>query len=194
MLLSISNVILMGVMIDVMNRDTNNAMSKEMIIVRMNGIITGMRDATMTKIVNSLRGSLLALFVTLQCAPLWAVEVGDAAKENTTSAPQDELAWMSGGIGDEARDEMRKAAIAYSVHLVFSDREGSYLAGIPFTVTRRNGHELYSGISAGPLLYLKLPPGSYQIAAKYDGVWHNKRVTAGTSRAPARVSFVSIGK
>jgi len=141
-----------------------------------------------------LQRGLLALVVALQCAPSWADEVGDVAKQNTTSVPQAELPWMSGGIGDEARDKMRKAAAAYSVHLVFSDQQGSYLAGIPFTVTRLNGRELYSGVSAGPLLYLKLPPGSYQIAAKFDGVWHKKSIKAGTSENPARVSFVAIGK
>lgn len=148
----------------------------------------------MTAIVKSTRRGLLALVVALQCFPLAAEEVGDVAKQNATSTPQAAVPWMSGGIGDEALDEMRKAAAAYSVHLVFSDREGSYLAGIPFTVTKANGRELYSGVSPGPLLYLKLPPGSYQIAAKFEGVWHSKRIQAGTSGQPAKVSFVWNGK
>jgi len=148
----------------------------------------------MSIIARNMRRGLVAALVAVHALPLWAEEGGDVAKENATSAPQAELAWMSGGIGDEARDEMRKAAAAYSVHLVFSDREGSYLADIPFTVSRLNGRELYSGVSAGPLLYLKLPPGSYQISAKFDGVWHSKRIRAGTAGDPARVSFVSIGK
>lgn len=148
----------------------------------------------MTKIVKDLRHGLLAALVAVHALPLWAEEVGDVAKQNVTSAPQAELDWMSGGIGDEARDEMRKAAAAYSVHLVFSDPKGSYLADIPFTVSRPNGRELYSGVSAGPLLYLKLPPGTYQISAKFDGVWHSKRIRAGSAADPARVSFVSIGK
>ena len=148
----------------------------------------------MSAIVKAAQRGLLLLALALPGLPAWAGEVGDVAKQNATSAPQAELAWMSGGIGDEARDEMRKAAAAYSVHLVFSDQQGAYLAGIPFTVTRLNGRELYSGVSAGPLLYLKLPPGSYQIAAKFDGTWHNKRITAGTGENPARVSFVGYGK
>ena len=148
----------------------------------------------MTAIVKTAQRGLLLLALALPGLPAWAGEIGDVAKQNTMSAPQAELPWMSGGIGDEARDEMRKAAAAYSVHLVFSDQQGAYLAGIPFMVTQLNGRELYSGISAGPLLYLKLPPGAYQIAAKFDGVWHSKRVQAGTSENPARVSFVGYGK
>lgn len=148
----------------------------------------------MTTIVNATQRGLLILAFALAGLPAWAGEVGDVAKQNATSAPQALLPWMSGGVGDEARDEMRKAAAAYSVHVVFSDPQGAYLAGIPFAVTRVNGRELYSGISTGPLLYLKLPPGSYQIAAKFDGTWHNKTVKAGTGNAPARVSFVGSGK
>ena len=147
--------------------------------------------ATSTK---TLQRGLLLMALSLPGLPAWAGEIGDVAKQNTTSAPQAELSWMSGGIGDEARDEMRKAAAAYSVHLVFSDQQGAYLAGIPFSVTKLNGRELYSGVSAGPLLYLKLPPGSYLISAQFDGIWHNKRITAGTGENPARVSFVGYGK
>lgn len=141
-----------------------------------------------------MKRSALVLVAVLQCAPLWADEVGNVAKRNAPSSQQADVAWVSGEIGDEARDEMRRSALAYSVHLTFSDRQGVYLAGIPFTVTRLNGRELYSGVSAGPLLYLKLPPGSYMIAAKFDGAWHNKKIRAGTIEHPARVSFVAIGK
>ena len=89
---------------------------------------------------------------------------------------------------------MRKAAPAYNVHLMFSNRQGSYLADIPFTVSKLNGRELYSGVSEGPLLYLKLPPGTYQIAVQLGGVWQNKRIRAGTSGNPAKASFVGNGK
>lgn len=144
--------------------------------------------------IKTMQRGLLLLALALPGLPAWAGEVGDVAKQNTVSAPQAELSWMSGGVGDEALDEMRKAAVAYSVHLVFSDPQGAYLAGIPFSVTKLNGREMYSGVTAGPLLYLKLPPGSYMIAAKFDGTWHNKRVQAGTANDPARVSFVGYGK
>lgn len=148
----------------------------------------------MATIAKTLQRGLLLMAIAQPGLPAWAGEVGDVAKQNTISAPQAELSWMSGGIGDDARDEMRKTGAAYSVHVVFSDQQGAYLAGIPFSVTKTNGRELYSGVSAGPLLYLKLSPGSYLIAAKFDGTWHKKRLQAGSSENPARVSFVSYGK
>ena len=150
--------------------------------------------AGMATIVKTMRGGLLALVVAAYWAPLWAETVGEVAKQNVTSAPQEQIPWISGGVSDEARDEMRKAAPAYNVHLMFSNRQGSYLADIPFTVSKLNGRELYSGVSEGPLLYLKLPPGTYQIAVQLGGIWQNKRIRAGTSGNPAKASFVGNGK
>lgn len=145
----------------------------------------------------SLHSGLLALCIALPCAPLLAEAVGDVSRANTVSAPHEEFAWMSGGVGDEAREEMRKAAASYNVHVVFSEQRGSYLAGIPFTVTRvapGNERRLHSALSDGPLLYLKLPPGSYRIAAQIDGVWQTQQVQAGAAGSPARLSFVGKDK
>lgn len=148
----------------------------------------------------SLRGGLLApvlaVFATLQCASLQAEEIDQVdavARANVVSAPQSPVSWMSGGIGDEARDDMRKAAAGYNVHLVFSDRQGAYLANIPFCVSRPDGREIQSGVSEGPLLYLQLPPGAYQIAAMIDGTWQSRRIQAGTSPRSVRMSFIARG-
>jgi hypothetical protein len=148
----------------------------------------------MATIVKAMRHGLLALVVAMQWAPLWAETVGEVAKRDVTGAPQEQIPWISGGVSDEARNEMRKAAPAYNVHLMFSNRQGSYLADIPFTVSKLNGRELYSGVSEGPLLYLNLPSGTYQIAAQLGGIWQNKRIRAGTSGNPAKASFVGNGK
>lgn len=135
-----------------------------------------------------------ALVLAAQGGPLWAQDSDAAARLNSTSAPQAEVPWISGGIGDEAREAMRKSASAYNVHVVFSARSGAYLAAIPVTVTRRNGQKIHSGVSEGPLLYLKLPPGSYQLAAEIDGVWQSRRIEAGTSGRATKVMFVSRGE
>ena len=146
----------------------------------------------------SMQSGLLALAVALQCAPLLAAAADDAARTtNTTSAPQEAIAWMSGGVGDEALAEMQKAAAAYNVHLMFSNQTGNYLAAVPFTVAQSappNAREIYSGVSKGPLLYLKLPPGSYKISAEIDGVWKSQQVQAGAAGSVSKLSFVSHDK
>lgn len=137
---------------------------------------------------------LLTLLAALSCPPLLAGEIDDNAKYNATSAPQAAIPWMSGGIGDEARDEMRKAATTYNVLIVFSNLQGSYLASVPFAVAGRDGREILAGVSEGPLLYIKLPPAAYRVSAKIDGVWQNKQIQAATTGRPVRAMFVSRGE
>ena len=142
----------------------------------------------------SISRPLVALVAALLCTPLLAVEIDDNAKHNASSAPQATIPWLSGGIGDDARDEMRKAAASYNVLIVFSDRQGSYLADIPFAVAGRNGQEVVAGVSEGPLLYIKLPAGSYKVSVKIDGVWQNRQIQAGPAGRPVRVNFVGKGE
>lgn len=115
----------------------------------------------------------------------------EVPKSNTYSGPRDEVSWVSGGVGDDARDEMRKAAVDYNVLMVFSEARGHYLADVPFRITRRSGDTIYAGTSEGPLLYLKLPPGTYKIAADLNGAWQSKRVLITPSARVHRLSFVA---
>lgn len=108
-----------------------------------------------------------------------------------TYPPAIEAPWLSGGVGDESLDEMRRAASAYNVHVLFTTRDGAYLANVPFSVASSSGQEMYAGVSDGPMLYLQLKPGSYQVSAEIDGSRQTRRVTVGSSQAPSKLSFVS---
>ena len=81
----------------------------------------------MATIAKFMRRGSMAILVAACCAPLWAETVGEVAKQNVTSAPQEHIPWISGGVSDEARDEMRKSAAAYNVHLMFSNPKGPIL-------------------------------------------------------------------
>ncbi|HMW57350.1 MAG TPA: hypothetical protein PKA47_17315, partial [Accumulibacter sp.] len=59
---------------------------------------------------------------------------------------------------------------------------------------KSNQQQNFSAVSDGPLLYLKLPPGSYQIAAQIDGIWQSQHVQAGAPGNSAEVSFVAKAK
>lgn len=140
------------------------------------------------------RAPLLAIVLALPCAPLLAEDADSEARTNAASAPQSAVPWLSGGIGEEARAEMRKAAADYNVHLMFSERGGAYLADIPVTVRQHGGEKVYSGISEGPLLYLRLPPGNYRVSAMIDGAWQELPIRIGSARRAARASFVARGE
>lgn len=136
----------------------------------------------------------MAMVLALQCLPAQALEVDDAAKSNVASSPQAEISWISGGVGDEAMTEMHKVASAYNVHVMMTGVLGNYLAGVPFTVSRRNGQIKVSGATEGPLLYLKLPAGRYQLAVQIDGAWQTRHIQVAASGPATKVRFVAKGE
>ena len=140
------------------------------------------------------RIGLVAMLAVMQCAPALALQLDDAARNNVASSPQAELSWLSGGVGDEAMTEMLKVSSDYNVHLMLTGARGNYLAGIPFSVSRRGGQLVVSGVTDGPMLYLKLPAGTYQIAVAMDGVWQSRRVQASASGKATKVRFVARGE
>ena len=138
-----------------------------------------------------MHGSMLALALALHCPGLLAEEMQGPSGLNATSAAQAAIPWMSGGIGEEARDAMRAAAANYNVHIVFSRADGSYVATIPFAVARQGGEVILAGVSDGPLLNLKLEPGSYQLMAEFDGKRQTRNLRLGGQKAPTKVNFIA---
>ncbi len=104
------------------------------------------------------------------------------------------IAWLSGGIGDEGRDAMHAAATDYNVHVLFSSRQGNYLADIPFRVLTAAGKEVVSGTSEGPLLYLRLPDGNYKVSAKVDDAWQTRSARVVAKGYPVSLIFLGRGE
>ena len=136
---------------------------------------------------------LVATFTAFPSLPLVAAEPGHAGHHHLHAAPGN-APWISGGVGDEAFAAMRSSASDYNVHVLFTGRHGAYLADIPFSVKARNGEEVLSGISAGPLLYLRLPAGNYQLAAKLNDAWQSQRIQVSNLPGATRARFVSQGE
>ena len=147
---------------------------------------SGVRQRTSTL---TMACGLILLIALFHGTPAKAAEQNDVAA-NTPA----EISWLSGGVGDEALGEMRKVAASYNVHVVFSERSGAYLASIPYTVAAGDGRIIRSGISDGPLLYLKLKPGAYQISAEIDGVWQRHSLKLSAFDPAVRMSFALSGK
>lgn len=97
---------------------------------------------------------------------------------------------LSGGIGSDDQEEMRRSAKSFNVHVLFATRQGAYLADIPFTVTDQKGKQVAAAVSEGPWLYLKLPPGTYQITANRHGASQSRQVKVASGAAPVSVNFL----
>jgi hypothetical protein len=83
----------------------------------------------------------------------------------------------SGGVGLEERNYMEGMAERYNVKLIFALEAGNYLSDIPVTI--RGETLVISTETAGPWLYAELPPGRYEIEARYDGQQQRETIEVG---------------
>ena len=72
--------------------------------------------------------------------------------------------WVSGGVGESAREALMKEYDDYNLKLEFAVAEGSYLADVAVSLTTPDGVPVLRAFSPGPWLIAKLPAGRYQVA------------------------------
>lgn len=104
-------------------------------------------------------------------------------------AAADVLAVRSGAIGAGDRAAMLKAYHDYNLHFVFAERGGDYLADVRVVVRDAQQRVVWSGISAGPMLFLRLPRGRYVIAAKFEGAERRQTVVAGAGPGKMHIMY-----
>ena len=76
---------------------------------------------------------------------------------------------VSGGVGFDEMAKIQSVAGQYNVKAIFALKSGKYLADIPVTVTDAKGATVIDTVAVGPWLLAKLAPGTYRIAATFDG-------------------------
>ncbi|WER50612.1 hypothetical protein CupriaWKF_30005 [Cupriavidus sp. WKF15] len=118
-----------------------------------------------------------------------------APAETTAAAPTDgvppvrhvgEIAYQTGGVGVDEVAAMRRTASEYNLRLTFSGRGGESLAGVNTSILGAKGQEVFSAVSDGPLLYVRMPPGAYRVVVTADGVEKKTSVTVPRRGAVSR--------
>lgn len=115
-----------------------------------------------------------------------------AAEPEVAAAPeirfQNEIAYVSGGVGRDERDTMHTMASRFNVRLnVVSATTGEALSDVDVSVADDRGKLRFRVRTEGPLLYMRLPRGRYQITAAYRGAMQTLTVRAGTQPVDAVV-------
>jgi len=101
---------------------------------------------------------------------------------------QNEIAYVSGGVGSDERDTMHAMARRFNVRLnVVSARTGEALSDVDVSVADERGTLRLRVRTEGPLLYMRLPRGRYQITAAYRGVMQTLSIRAGAQPVDAVV-------
>lgn len=114
--------------------------------------------------------------------------VGNGATAQARLAPG---SYVSGGISDEGRAEMRLAGSLYNLRLEFAQAgTGGYIAGVAVSL-RRAGQTRTEAVcqDCGPWVYIALDPGTYTVIATWDGVTRSTAVSVGSSRPTKAVLY-----
>ncbi|MCO5398867.1 hypothetical protein [Ralstonia soli] len=115
-----------------------------------------------------------------------------AAGPDIAAAPevrfQNDIAYVSGGIGRDERDAMHAMAGRFNVRLnVVDAKTGEALSDVDVSVADDRGMLRLRVRTEGPLLYMRLPHGRYQITAAYRGVMQSFALRATTQPVDAVV-------
>lgn len=102
-----------------------------------------------------------------------------AAREQFAPQPQtlNGTTYVNGGIGKEEKAAMRGMAAEYTLRITFSQRDnGELLANVPVAILDAKGNAVFELSNAGPMLFVKLPRGQYQVSATFEGLRQSRHV------------------
>ena len=112
---------------------------------------------------------------------------------NSDSQPEvqtyDGIPYVSGGFGLEERAELRAIGKTDNLELSFALQSKDYIGGAEVFIGNKDGTEILSAISDGPLFLAKLPEGVYIVKATAMGKTLEQTVHV-PSKGQARLYFV----
>lgn len=88
-----------------------------------------------------------------------------------------EISYVSGGTGEESRQRLDALAAGFNLKIDFALQSGAYLSGVELGIADKSGRMLLETVTEGPILMVKLPAGSYEVAARIDGKRQQQKLT-----------------
>ena len=100
------------------------------------------------------------------------------------------ITYVSGGVSDEEQAKIKAMGQDYNLMVLMAADEGNYFGSGDVTLTDDQGNTVLQTTTDGPMLFAKVPPGSYTVEASVVGNTQNQTVDVGDSgQAEARFTF-----
>jgi hypothetical protein len=130
----------------------------------------------------------LALVVLLAASLARALDVPVPQEQR-----QGSIAYVAGGIGSGEADAMRRVAASYPLTLeLAAPGDGwrdEFIAGARVEIDDLGGRALLATRVDGPLLLVRLPPGSYALQVAWNGAVKRKNVTIASGERRQHIVF-----
>ena len=107
---------------------------------------------------------------------------------STTQGKSKGLPYLNGGGGSEERAEMDKRAAEFPLKLVLSAGKGEYIVAETLRLSTAQGEVLLVK-EAGPVLRVKLEPGSYTLEVVYQGKAQRRSLKVGGKAQTVNLRF-----
>lgn len=113
---------------------------------------------------------------------------GPALADNILQPVQvGEVTYISGGVGADERAELEVAKKDYNLHIMNAGTKGELMGGALITIHDAKGAEVLN-VQSEPLLYVKLPVGSYLVEGTNNEVSRKQKITI-SAKQPAHIHF-----
>ena len=106
------------------------------------------------------------IFVCLFCFTSLAINAKDGVIYKTQSG----ISFVNGGISEEQASDIRHIAKDFSLQILFTGGAvGGWLTDVSMMIIDANGQTVFWKKQSGPMLYINLPAGDYQLVGRYNG-------------------------
>lgn len=123
------------------------------------------------------RSLAVLMFVGALLLPAQAVIAAEATVQSSGG-----ISYASGGIGENSLAKMDAMAKDFNVKLVFALQSGNYVTDVQVGIADSKGKTLLQTTSTGPVFLAKLPAGSYQVTATFNGKDVKRPLTVGSAK------------
>lgn len=139
-------------------------------IEKSEGVMSKVKSVKIMKVL-----ALALLAMTITVARVNAQSMEETMGHESPSG----IKYLAGGVGNEESDYFNKVSRDYNLHVMFSHgRTNGYVVDVNLTVEDQNGVVL-SLDKVGPLVYIKLPAGRYELSASLEGHVIHRKITVG---------------
>lgn len=126
------------------------------------------------------------VLTTLFCSAL----LSPVQAQETSPKPQAEIA--SGGIGDAGMDNIKAAQKNFSLKLIFSNPSGQYLADVNVSIADKQGDTVLDTHSVGPVLLVKLEPGTYSVTSSTGASTESKTIKLAVYKTGLTTHYIHL--